>query len=149
MKVVFLQDVENQGRKGEVKNVAEGYARNFLFPRKLATPATQEILKELEQHKASEARKEQQILNSAQALAEKIEKITLSLPVKVGDGDRLFGAITSKQIAEGLHDAGFVIDKKKIQLHEAIKMLGITNVPIKLHHEVTATLKVQVVADRS
>ncbi len=149
MKVVFLQDVTNQGKKGEVKNVSEGYARNYLFPRKLATLATQEVLKELEQHKASEARKEQQILDSAKALAEKIEKTTLTLPVKVGDGDRVFGAITSKQIAEGLHDAGFPIDKKKIQLHEAIKMLGVTNVSIKLHHEVTANLKVQVVADHS
>ena len=149
MKVVFLQDVEQQGKQGEVKNVSEGYARNYLLPRKLATPATPEILKELEQHKASEARKEQQILDAANLLAAQIGQYTLQLSTKVGEGDRLFGAITSKQIADGLHGAGFQIDKKKIQLHEAIKSLGVTIVPIKLHHEVTANLKVQVVADRS
>ena len=149
MKVVFLQNVESQGKKGEIKNVSEGYARNFLFPRKLATPATQEVLKELEQHKASEARKEQQILDAAKALADQLEQFTLKLSVKVGEGERLFGAITSKQIADALHHSGFQIDKKKIVLHEAIKNLGVTVVPVKLHHEVTANLKVQVVSDRS
>ncbi len=147
MKVVFLKDVENQGKKGEVKNVSEGYARNFLLPRKLAAFATPEILNELKKQKVNEARKEQQILDNAKEMAQKIEQTTLNLSVKTGDKDKLFGAITSKQIADELNHAGFLIDKKKIILHETIKSLGITIVPIKLHHDVTAKLKINVIAE--
>lgn len=149
MRVVFLQDVDQQGKKGEVKEVSEGYARNFLFPRKLAKVVTPEILKELEKQKASEIKKEQQLHQAAVELSEKLEKITLQIPLKVGEGGRVFGAITSKQIVEGLESLGFRIDKKKIVLHDAIKSLGVTVVPIKLHHEVTANLKVHATADHS
>ncbi len=144
MKVVFMQDVADQGKKGEVKNVSEGYARNFLFPRQLAKPATPEVLKELADQRAAEQKREAQHVTVAREVAAKLDEFTLQLHVKVGEGGRLFGAITSKQIAEGLHAAGFSIEKKKIVLNDAIRTLGTTIVPIKLYHDVTAHLRVQV-----
>lgn len=149
MKVVLLQDVVSQGKKGEIKNVSEGYARNFLFPRQLAKPATADVLKELADHKAAEERKEQQHKAAAQETAKQLQEFTLELHVKSGESGRVFGAVTSKQIAEGLAVAGYPIDKKKIVLHEAIKSLGITIVPIKLYHDVTAELRVHVVDERA
>nr|NNM89663.1 50S ribosomal protein L9 [Bacilli bacterium] len=148
MKVVLLQDVSGQGKKGEIKNVSEGYARNFLFPRQLAKEATAEALKEIEAHHASIARKEEQQKQAAVKLAEQLKDYELTIEVKVGEGSRVFGSITSKQIAEGLAKAGFVIDKKKIVLHDAIKGLGTMPVAIKLHHEVTAQIHVHVVAHK-
>ena len=147
MKVVFLQDVESQGKKGEVKNVSEGYARNFLFPRQLAKPATPEILKELSERRVAEQKREAQQVVVAREVADRLNEFTLLLQVKVGEGGRLFGAITSKQIAEGLHAAGFDIDKKKIVLNDAIRTLGTSIVPIKIYHDVTAQLRVHVQAE--
>ncbi|MCY0903113.1 MAG: 50S ribosomal protein L9 [Firmicutes bacterium] len=144
MKVVLMQDVPSQGKKGEIKNVSEGYARNFLFPRQLARVATPEVLKELADQRSAELRREEQHVAEARALAAKIQGFTLELHVKTGEGGRVFGAVTSKQIAEGLAAAGFAVDKKKIVLHEAIKALGVTTVPIKLYHDVTADLRVHV-----
>lgn len=149
MKVVLLQDVDSQGKQGDVKNVSEGYARNFLFPRQLAKPATPEVLKELADQKAAMDRKEQQAIAAARETAKKLEALTLDLQVKVGEGGRVFGAVTSKQIADGLAAAGFAVDKKKIVLHDAIKTLGTTIVPIKLYHDVTANLRVQVKEERT
>lgn len=149
MKVVLLQDVASQGKQGEVKNVSEGYARNFLFPRQLAKPATPEVLKELADQKAAQDRKEQQAIAAAKETAKKLEELTLDLQVKVGEGGRVFGAVTSKQIADGLAAAGFAVDKKKIVLHDAIKTLGTTIVPVKLYHDVTANLRVQVREERT
>jgi len=142
MKVVLMQDVPSQGKKGEIKNVSEGYARNFLFPRQLARVATPEVLKELADQRSAELRREEQHVAEARTLAAKIQEFTLELHVKTSG--RVFGAVTSKQIAEGLAAAGFAIDKKKIVLHDAIKALGVTTVPIKLYHDVTADLRVHV-----
>ena len=144
MKVIFLQDVKGKGKKGEVKNVSDGYARNFLLPRGLATEATDGSMKQLkQQNKAEEKRKEEE-KNKAEALAEKIEKLTLQIPAKSGEGGRLFGSITSKQIAEQLQEQKIKVDKRKIDLPEPIRALGVTQVPIKLHPEVTAAIKVHV-----
>lgn len=148
MKVVLLHDVENQGKKGEVKNVSEGYARNYLFPRQLAKQATPEVLKQLETERLAELKREEQIKVQAQDLAAKLQAYTLTLPVKMGDTGRAFGAVTSKQIADGLHAAGFTIDKKKIVLHEPIRTVGDTMIAIRLHHDVSAQLRVRVVAER-
>lgn len=147
MKVVFMQDIASQGKKGEVKNVSEGYARNFLFPRQLAKAATPEVLKELSERRVAEQKREAQQVVAAREVAGRLNEFTLLLQVKVGEGGRLFGAITSKQIAEGLHAAGFDIDKKKIVLNDAIRTLGTSIVPIKIYHDVTAQLRVHVQAE--
>ena len=149
MKVVFMQDVASQGKKREVKNVSEGYARNFLFPRQLAKEATPEILKELETRKESEKKKEQQQLAAANETARKLNELVLELRVKAGEGGRIFGAITSKQIADALLASGFAIDKKKIVLHDAIKAIGTSVVPVKVYHDVTAQLRVHVKEERT
>ncbi len=148
MKVVFVKDVPGQGKQGEVKNVSEGYARNFLFPRQLAKVATTEVLKELEVQKQAEEKREQHHVEEAKQLAKKLNDYTLEVKVKVGEGGRVFGAITSKQIAEGLNAAGFSIDKKKIVLDDAIRAVGVTIVPIKVYHDVVAKLSVHVAAEK-
>jgi large subunit ribosomal protein L9 len=144
MKVIFLQDVKGQGKKGEVKDVSEGYARNFLFPRGLAKEASQGNLKTLEVQKQSEERRKQQEKQEAEALGKRLDAMTVVIRAKAGEGGRLFGAITSKQVSEALAKEGIEVDKRKIELDEPIRTLGITKVPVKLHPQVRATLSVQV-----
>jgi large subunit ribosomal protein L9 len=144
MKVIFLKDVKGKGKAGEVKDVSEGYARNYLLPRNLAVEANQGNLKTLENQKKGEEKRHQEELEEAQALKEKIEKLEVAITAKSGEGGRLFGSVTSKQIAELLKDKAVKIDKRKIDLPEPIRTLGYTDVPIKLHPKVTATLKVHV-----
>jgi large subunit ribosomal protein L9 len=145
MKVIFLKDVKGKGKKGEIKNVADGYANNFLFKQGLAIEATPANLKALEAQKQKEQRQAAEELANAKKLKEQLEKLTVTIPAKAGEGGRLFGSITSKQIAEALQaQHGLKLDKRKIELADAIRALGYTNVPVKLHPEVTATLKVHV-----
>jgi large subunit ribosomal protein L9 len=144
MKVIFLQDVKGQGKKGEVKDVSEGYARNFLIPRGLAKEASQGNLKTLEVQKQSEERRKQKEREEAEALGKRLDAMTVVIRAKAGEGGRLFGAITSKQVAEALAKEGIEIDKRKIELEEPIRTLGVTKVPVKLHPQVRATLSVQV-----
>jgi large subunit ribosomal protein L9 len=145
MKVIFLKDVKGKGKKGEIKNVADGYANNFLFKQGLAIEATPANIKALEAQKRKEQRQAEEELVKAKQLKEKLEQITVELSAKAGEGGRLFGSITSKQIAEALQSQHQIkIDKRKIELDDAIRSLGYTNVPVKLHPEVTATLKVHV-----
>ncbi|CAM3387723.1 MULTISPECIES: 50S ribosomal protein L9 [Saccharibacillus] len=144
MKVIFLKDVKGQGKKGDVKEVSEGYAQNFLFKNGTAKPATQGNVKTLEnQHAAEEKRKEEE-KQEAVELGKKLEAVTVQINAKSGEGGRLFGAITSKQIGEALSKQGFKVDKRKIELDEPIRTLGMIQIPIKLHKDVKATLKVQV-----
>jgi len=146
MKVIFLQDVKGQGKKGEIKEVSEGYAVNFLIPRGLATMATEGNRKQLEQQKKAEQKRKEKEKEQAQQMAEKLGQITLQIRAKAGEGGRLFGSITSKQIAEELQSAHqLTVDKRKIILPEPIRSLGFTHVPVKLHPDVSATLKVHVV----
>jgi len=147
MKVIFLKDVKGQGKKGEVKTVSDGYARNYLIPRGLAVEATESNLKTLEAQKRSEAKRKAQELAEAKALAEKLEKTTVTIAAKAGEGGRLFGAVTSKQIAEALAKQGLAVDKKKILLDEPIRALGTVRVPVKLHPDVTVQLAVTVVEE--
>ncbi|SEQ06467.1 50S ribosomal protein L9 [Piscibacillus halophilus] len=145
MKVIFIKDVKGKGKKGEVKNVSEGYARNYLLKNNLAVEATKGNLKQLEGQKQKEKEKEQEILHEAKKLKDQLEDMTVELTAKSGDGGRLFGSVTSKHIADELkkkHD--IKIDKRKIELDEPIRNLGFTNVPVKLHPDVTATLRVHV-----
>lgn len=144
MKVIFLQDVKGQGKKGEVKNVSEGYAQNFLIPRGLVRPATEGNVKTLEQQTAAEQKRKAQEKEDAIQLGKKLEEITVELKAKAGEGGRLFGAITSKQVADALEKTGVKLDKRKIEMPEPIRSLGVTQVSVKLHPEVKSTLKVHV-----
>jgi large subunit ribosomal protein L9 len=148
MKVIFQQDVKGQGKKGEIKEVSEGYARNFLFPRKLAVEATEGNLNAWKEMKRREEARQQQERQQAQELSEKLKDLQVTIRAKAGEGGRLFGAVTSKQISEQLKQAhGLKVDKKKIQLEEPIRTLGVTRVPVRLHPEVTATVAVHVVEE--
>lgn len=145
MKVIFLKDVKGKGKKGEIKNVADGYAHNFLLKNNLATEANQATISALDGQKRKEDKHAEQVLEEAKKLKEKLEQITVELKAKSGEGGRLFGSITTKQVAEQLQKTtGIKIDKRKMELDDAIRGLGFTNIPVKLHQEVTATLKVHV-----
>ncbi|CAM4032756.1 50S ribosomal protein L9 [Listeria booriae] len=145
MKVIFLKDVKGKGKKGEVKDVADGYAQNFLIKNGYATPATNSNISALEGQKKKSAKEAAQELADAKALKETVEKLTIELKTKSGEGGRLFGSVTSKQIAQALEkDHKIKVDKRKIDLPEAIRTLGHTKVPVKLHHDVVATLDVHV-----
>ncbi|MEK3992607.1 MULTISPECIES: 50S ribosomal protein L9 [Robertmurraya] len=145
MKVIFLKDVKGKGKKGEVKNVADGYAQNFLIKQGLAVEANSTNVSTLEGQKKKQEKVAAEELAEAKKLKETIEKITVELSAKAGEGGRLFGSITSKQIAEELQKKHNIkIDKRKIELEDAIRALGYTKVPVKLHTEVQATLNVHV-----
>jgi len=145
MKVIFLKDVKGKGKKGEVKNVADGYAQNFLLKQGLAVEANAGAVSTLNAQKKKEEKLAADELGEAKALKEKVEKLTVELTAKSGEGGRLFGSITSKQIADELKKKHQIkIDKRKIDLNDAIRSLGVTKVAVKLHQEVTATLNVHV-----
>jgi len=143
MKVILIQDVKSQGKKDDVIEVNDGYARNFLFPRKLAIEATKTNVNELENRKASENFKAQQELKKAQEQGAQLKDKTFTLYEKTGSGAKLFGSVTSKEIAEAIKKAtGFEIDKKKITLSEAIKTLGTYTAEIKLHTNVHVSVNI-------
>lgn len=145
MKVIFQKDVKGVAKKGEVKEVSEGYARNFLFPRQLAVEANQGNMNTLEAKEKSKQKKDQENLDAAKNLAEKLGKEKIQITARAGEGGRLFGAVTNKQVAEALNKKKYKIDKRKILMDEPIRSLGVTQVPVKLHPEVTATIHVHVV----
>jgi large subunit ribosomal protein L9 len=147
MKVIFLADVKGQGKKGEVKNVSEGYARNYLFPRKLAEEATEANLQKLRAEQEAQARRAAEELRVAQELAAKLSDLKVTVRTQAGEGGRLFGAVTTKHIAEALTKLGYNIDKRKIQLDDPIKSLGGHKVQVKLHPEVTTNITVFVEAE--
>jgi large subunit ribosomal protein L9 len=145
MKVIFLKDVKGKGKKGEVKNVSDGYAHNFLLKNGYAVEATGGNVKVLEAQKNREQKDAVAELQANKELKATLEELTVELTAKSGEGGRLFGSITSKQIAEELKKKHNIkVDKRKIELNDAIRALGYTNVPVKLHPEVTATVKVHV-----
>ncbi|MFD1706064.1 50S ribosomal protein L9 [Siminovitchia sediminis] len=149
MKVIFLKDVKGRGKKGEVKDVAVGYAQNFLFKQGLAVEATPGNLANLKNQQKKEKKLEEQALQEAKNLKEKMEKLTVEIKAKSGEGGRLFGSITNKQVADELkkkHD--IKIDRRKIEMDQPIRSLGVTKVPVKLHSEVSATLHVHVVEQK-
>ena len=145
MKVIFLQDVKGKGKKGEVKEVSVGYAQNFLLKNNMAIEATPGNLSKLEGQQNRVAKDAAEELAEAKVLKEQIEKITVEMKAKSGEGGRLFGSITTKQIADALQKSeGIKVDRRKMELPDAIRALGFTNVPIRIHVDVTATLKVHV-----
>ncbi|PWW08812.1 LSU ribosomal protein L9P [Paenibacillus cellulosilyticus] len=144
MKVIFLQDVKGQGKKGEVKEISEGYARNFLLPKGLVKEASAGNINTLKAQQNSEVKRKEKEKEDAQALGVRLAELTVVIKAKAGEGGRLFGAITSKQIAEALEaQTGVRVDKRKIELADPIRTLGVTQIPVKLHPEVKTTLKVQ------
>ena len=150
MKVIFLQDVKGKGKKGDVKEVPTGYAQNYLIKNNLAKEANKSSISQLEGQKKAQEKQEAEILEEAKKLKEFLEKeeTVVESKAKAGEDSRLFGSIPSKQIAEGLNKQYKVkLDKRKIELNNPIRTLGYTNVPVKLHHEVTATIKVHVVSE--
>ena len=145
MKVILLQDVKALGKKGEVVNVNDGYARNFILPKKLGVEANGKNLNDLKLQKNNEAKVAQEHLDAAKKLAEELKAGKVVLTTKVGEGGRTFGSVSSKEIAEAVKEQMHLdIDKKKIQLKEQIKTLGTHIVSVKLHPEVTAELNVSV-----
>lgn len=145
MKVILNQDIKGQGKKGDLIDVSDGYARNFLFPKNLAIPATKENINVLKGQQESREYRQQKELEQAQDTAKKINEISVVLKAKAGDNGKLFGSITSKDVSEALTEQHHIkIDKKKFVLPDGIKSLGTTQVDIKIHPGVTAKLKVNV-----
>lgn len=148
MKVIFLQDVKGKGTKGEVKEVSIGYAQNFLLKNKLAIEATPGNLSKLKGQQNRLAKNAAEELAEAQEMKAKIEEVTVEMKAKSGEDGRLFGSITSKQIADEVNKLdGIKIDRRKMELPDPIRTLGNTTIPIKIHQDVTATLKVHVVEE--
>lgn len=147
MEVILREHVDNVGKRGEIVKVADGFARNYLLPRKLALPVTPGNLKHIERERAKFEAREAEERQGAQAVATKLVGIVVLITRKVGETEALYGSVTSTDIATSLASQGLEIDKRKIQLHEPIKRLGEYEVPIKLHRDVVAPIKVKVVAD--
>lgn len=147
MKVIFLKDVKGQGKKGEVKEVSEGYANNFLFKQNAAAPASESAMKMLEQQKKAEDKRKAQEKADAQGLGQKLSELTVKIKAKSGADGRLFGAVSNKQVADELGKQGIKLDKRKIVMDEPIRTLGVTEVVVKIHPEVSAKLKVHVVEE--
>ena len=145
MKVILLEDVKALGKKGEVVNVSDGYARNFILKKNLGLEANGKNLNDLKLQKQNEETVAQEHLEAAQELAKKLEAAKVELKIKTGEGGRTFGSVSSKEIAIGVKEQlGYDLDKKKIQIKEAIRTPGMHLVPVKLHQKVTAELKVHV-----
>lgn len=143
MKVILLEDVKALGKKGEIVNVNDGYARNFILPKKLGLEATGKNLNDLKLQKANVEKVAAEQLKDAEEFAKKIAAGKIELAIKFGEGGRAFGSVSSKEIAAAAKEQlGFDIDKKKIQLKDALKTVGTHEVPLKLHPKVTAQLKV-------
>lgn len=145
MKVILLEDVKALGKKGEIVNVSDGYARNMILPKKLGVEATSKNLNDLKLRKANEEKVAQENLDAAKAFAEELSTKEIILTLKVGEGGRTFGSVSSKEISEAAKkQLNLDIDKKKLQLENPIRNLGVTNVPVRLHPKVTGSLKVWV-----
>jgi len=146
MKVILQQEVKKVGKKGDILEVSEGYARNFLLPKGLAVQATANNLNAVIQQKKSEERKHQQAVDEATLMAAQLSKIEVSIAVKIGEGGKLFGSVTGKDIAEALKkDHNIDIDKRKIELKESVKGIGDYEAVIKVHPEITSKIKVHII----
>jgi len=144
MEVILREHVDNLGRRGEIVKVADGYARNYLLPRKLALVASEGNKKQIERERSKFEAAEAEEQKVAQAMADRIATVEVEITRKVGETEALYGSVTSADIADALNAKGFEVDKRKLVLHEPIKKLGEYTVPIKLHRDVTVPLKVRV-----
>jgi len=144
MELILREDVEKLGHRGQLVKVADGYARNYLLPKRLAVPATDANKKIVEQERQAHLRREAKLSSDASDLAKMMSNVTVSISQKAGDNDQLFGSVTSKDIAEALEKQGYTIERRKIALEEPIRNLGEFKVPLRLHRDVTAEITVQV-----
>lgn len=147
MEVILREDIEKLGHRGEVVKVAPGYARNFLLPKRLAVPATDSNKKIVEQEKQAHLRREAVVQTEAADLAKLLNGVTITIVRQAGENDQLFGSVTAKDIADALEQQKFTIDRKKIQLDDAIKQLGEHKVAVRLHRDVGAEVTVKVVKE--
>jgi large subunit ribosomal protein L9 len=146
MKVILLEDVKGVGKKGQIINAADGHARNFLIPKKFAVEATAAQLKELDAKKSSQLHRQQEELENAQKIAQSLSETSIKVPVKTGSKGKLFGSVTSKELATALSEkTGLEIDKKMVLLDEPIRQVGEKQVSVKLHPQVTAKVTVDIV----
>ncbi len=147
MKVILRKDFSQLGKIGDIVDVKDGYARNFLIPRNIAYTALKGNIRALEEEKKQMVKKLAKELEEAKVLSSELDKVSITIPAKVGEEDKLFGTITSQMIADALKEKGYDIDKRKIEIPEPIKALGIYSVNVKLHSEVTSVVKTWVVRD--
>lgn len=147
MRLVLTQDIENLGKRGEIVEVARGYGRNYLLPRKMAREATPGNIKQVEIEKARWAKREAKEKEAAEAQAQQLTKLSLTIARKVGENDTLYGSVTNGDVAEAIEAQGFEIDKRKVEMAEPIKTIGEFDVPIHLFRDVVAQVKVNVVAE--
>jgi large subunit ribosomal protein L9 len=147
MEVILREHVDNLGRRGEVVKVADGYARNYLLPRKLALVATEGNRKQIERERAKLEAREADDRRSSEAVAQRLSGVEIVIARKVGETEALYGSVTVSDIAEALAAKGFEVDRRKVQLAEPIKKISEVDVPVKLHRDVTATIKVRVVPE--
>ena len=147
MEVILREHVDHLGRRGDLVKVADGYARNYLLPRKLALLATDGNRKQIERERAKFEIKELEEQKSAQAVADRMANVEIEISRKVGETEALYGSVTSADVAEALAAKGFEMDRRKLHLPDPIKRLGEYEVPVRLHRDVTLKLKVRVVAD--
>jgi len=147
MRVILRKNFEQLGKIGELIDVKDGYARNFLIPRQIAYPALAGNLRALEEEKKQLANKEAKDLEIANTLSVELEKVSVTIPMKVGEDDKIFGSVTSKMISDALKDKGYDIDHRKIEIDEPIKSLGIYSVNVKLFHDVISVVKTWVVRE--
>jgi len=147
MEVILREHVDNLGRRGEVVKVADGYARNYLLPRKLALPATEGNKKQIERERVKFDAKEAEERGVADSMAQRMANVEIEIARRVGETEALYGSVTTSDIAEVLSAKGFEVDRRKVQLQEPIKKLGEFDVPIKLHRDVVTHVKVRVIAE--
>jgi large subunit ribosomal protein L9 len=147
MEVILREDIERLGNRGQVVKVADGYARNFLLPKRLAVAATDANRKIVEQERQAHLRREAKQKSEAEDLAKLVNGVTLTIAQKAGENDQLFGSVTAKDVADALAQKNYTIDRRKVLLEEPIKQLGEFKVPVRLHKDVTAEVTVQVVKE--
>lgn len=147
MEVILKEHVDNLGRRGDVVKVAEGYARNYLLPRKLALAVTENNRRQIDREKKAAEAREMEEKGAAEAVAKRLSEVEIEIPRRVGDNDTLYGSVTSADIAHALQGKGFDLDKRKVQLVEPLKALGEATIPVKIHRDVTAQVRVKVVPE--
>lgn len=148
MKVILQQEVKGLGKKDAIVEVSEGYARNFLLPKKLAVPATDSNVHQIKEQKAAQARREQQAMDEARMLAAQLSKVSVTVSVKTGEGGRLFGSVSGKDVADALErQHGLVIDKRKVELKDTVKSVGTFIATVRVHPEISAQINVQVIGE--
>jgi large subunit ribosomal protein L9 len=148
MEVILREHVDNLGRRGEVVKVAPGYARNYLLPRKLALQVTEANKRQIERERAAAEARDFEEKSQAEAFGQRLSQTEIEIARRVGENDTLYGSVTSADIAAALVAKGFEIEKRKIQLPDALKALGEVTVPVKVHRDVTAQIKVKVVPEK-